>query len=171
MNEKKNLTRINEMIRWSPIMLIDQDGQNLGATPTRKALDMAREVGLDLVEVASNIRPPVCKIMDYGKFKYEQSKKQKKSKEVETKELFFRPSTDGHDIDTKVSAMKKWLASGHKVLVKIKFVRRENAHKDLGFKLIQQVLSNVSEFGTPQSPPALNEKNIICVVIPVAKKA
>jgi translation initiation factor IF-3 len=170
MNEKKNSTRVNETIRWSPIILIDQDGHNLGATPTRKALDMARQVGLDLVEVAPHARPPVCKIMDYGKFKYEQSKKQKKPKEAETKELFFRPSTDENDVNTKVNAMKKWLISGHRVIVKIKFVRRENAHKDLGFRLIQRVLEDISEVGTPQSPPALNEKNIICTVIPIVKK-
>jgi len=169
MNEKKNSTRINEMIRWSPIILVDQDGQNLGTMPTRKALDMARQVGCDLVEVASNSRPPVCKIMDYGKFKYEQSKKQKKPKELETKELFLRPATDEHDVNTKVNAMKKWLALGHRVLLKIKFVRRENAHKDLGFKLIQRVLEDVAEFGSSQSAPALNERNIVCTVVPVKK--
>jgi translation initiation factor IF-3 len=171
MNEKKNSTRINEMIRWSPIVLIDQNGQNLGHMPTRKALDMARQVELDLVEVAPQARPPVCKIMDYGKFKYEQSKKQKKPKELEAKELFLRPSTDDNDVNTKVNAMKKWLVSGHRVIIKIKFVRRENAHKDLGFKLIQRVLEDIAEVGTPQSPPALNERNIICTVIPAAKKA
>jgi len=169
-NRNRDSIRINEVIRWSPIILIDQDGHNCGTIPTRKALDMARHVGLDLVEVSPNTRPPVCKIMDYGKYKFEQSKKIKKPKEAELKELQFRPNIDENDVETKIKSVRKFLEAGDRVLVKVRFVKRENAHKELGFVLINRILEAVTEQGTPQSLPTLNDRSIICILNP-AKKA
>jgi translation initiation factor IF-3 len=166
-NRSRDTIRVNEVIRWSPIMLIDQDGNNCGTLPTRKALDMARQVGLDLVEVSPNTRPPVCKIMDYGKYKFEQSKKIKKPKEAELKELQFRPNIDENDIVTKIKSVRKFLEAGDRVLVKVRFVKRENAHKELGFVLIQRIIDTVAEIGIPQSSPSLSDRSIVCTINPV----
>ena len=168
-NTSKDTTRVNDFIRWSPVLVINQDGDNLGTMPTKRALELARQVSLDLVEVNANARPPVCRIMDYGKYKFEQSKKLKKPKELELKEVQLRPSTDEHDVATKVNAIKKFLNAGHRVLLKIKFIKRENVHKELGFELIKQIIELVKEDGTPQSLPTLNEKNIVCTLNPVKK--
>ena len=165
-NSKNTFTRVNEQIRISPIMVI-QDGANLGAIPTRKALVMAKQQGLDLVEVAPDSRPPVCRIMDYGKFKYEKGKKQKSSIAPQMKEIRLSPRIGDHDVDTKIKAMRKFLAANHKVQLKLRFKKRENAHKDLGFTVIKRIIEEVSDIGQPQRPPVLAGNQITCVVEPL----
>lgn len=160
--------RVNEQIRLSPLMVIDENGAKLGVIPNHEALAKAREKGLDLVEVSPEARPPVCRIMDYSKFRYEQSIKNKKNKKNtnKIKEMCFRPSTGDHDILTKVTAIKRFLEEGHLVQIKVKFKQRENAHKDLGFGIIEKIMSHVSEIAQFQTNPKLTGPNIFCVLQP-----
>ena len=136
--ERPKLTgpRTNGRIRISPIRVIDNDGTQLGVMPTKKALAIAERQGLDLVEVAPNSRPPVCKIIDYGKWKYEEKKKKneakKKAAKTETKQIKFRPKTDSHDLDFKTKNARKFLEEGYKVQFEVRFRGRENAHPDTG---------------------------------------
>ena len=132
--------RINEQIRISPIRLIGAEGEQHGIVPTAQALEMAREAGIDLVEVAATERPPVCKIMDYGKFKYEQSRKSSKTKthQQKLKEIRVRPKTGEHDIETKVNQARKFLEHNDKVLVNVLFRGREMQHIEEGQRIIQR---------------------------------
>ena len=135
--------RINEEIRNREVMLIDQDGQNRGVTETRAAIAMAFEAGLDLVEVAAAADPPVCKIMDYGKFKFNEQKKaaeaRKNQKTVEIKEIKLRPAIDDHDYDVKMRAMRRFFEEGDKVKVTLRFRGREMAHQEIGYRLLNRV--------------------------------
>lgn len=163
---KNDFVRVNESIRISPVLVV-KEGEKLGVMHTRKALDLARSEGLDLVEVAPHAKPPVCSIVDYGKYKYDKTKREKKkNKKPVVKEVSLRPSTDEHDLQTKIRSIKKFLDSGNKVHVKIKFKSREHAHKNLGFDTIKRVIDEVKELGTPQENPKLNERNIVCLLNP-----
>ena len=134
--------RVNEQIRISPVRVINAEGAMLGVMPTSKALEAAREAGLDLVEVAPNERPPVCKIIDYGKFKYTQKKKLSKQKQhqVHIKEIRVRPKTGDHDIEVKVKRASEFLEHKDKVLVNVLFRGRELAHIDEGRRVMEEVL-------------------------------
>ncbi len=134
--------RVNEQIRISPVRVINAEGAMLGVMPTSKALEAARESGLDLVEVAPNERPPVCKIIDYGKFKYTQKKKASKQKQhqIHIKEIRVRPKTGDHDIDVKVKRAKEFLEHKDKVIVNVLFRGRELAHIDEGRRVMEEVL-------------------------------
>ena len=135
--------RVNEQIRISPVRVINAEGVMLGVMPTSKALEAAREAGLDLVEVAANERPPVCKIIDFGKFKYTQKKKLSKQKQhqVHIKEIRVRPKTGDHDIEVKVKRAHEFLEAKDKVLVNVLFRGRELAHIDEGRKVMEEVLA------------------------------
>ena len=135
--------RVNEQIRISPVRVINAEGAMLGVMPTSKALEAAREAGLDLVEVAPNERPPVCKIIDYGKFKYTQKKKLSKQKQhqVHVKEIRVRPKTGDHDIEVKVKRAREFLEHKDKVLVNVLFRGRELAHIDEGRRVMEEVLA------------------------------
>ena len=133
-----NFVRSNERIRIYEVLLI-HEGQNLGVMRTQDALAKAREIGLDLVEVAPNSRPPVCQIMDYGKHMYEKNKK-KKQHVVKEKEVSFRYVIDDHDLETKANQIRKFIGKGHKVKVVVKFKAREKAHKDKGFVVIEKLI-------------------------------
>ena len=169
MNHQENKWyRVNRQIRFSPVMVI-LDDQNLGTMPTERAFELAQKEGLDLVEIAPHARPPVCKIVDYGKFKYEQGIREKKAKQSKTKqikELVLSPVTADHDLETKANAAKRFLESGHKVQIKVKFRNRENAHKDLGFTMINKVIALLQEIGKTAKPPQLEGKFVSCIIEP-----
>lgn len=142
----------------------------LGVMPTSKALEAARETGLDLVEVAPNERPPVCKIIDYGKFKYTQKKKQSKQKQhqVHIKEIRVRPKTGDHDIEVKVKRAKEFLEHKDKVLVNVLFRGRELAHIDEGRRVMEEVLQALDEVGKVEKTPSMEGKRMTAIVAPRA---
>lgn len=168
----KDLTRINEQIRISPIRVIDENGQQLGILPTRDALQRARDIGLDLVEVASESKPPVCRIMDYGKFKYEKNKKSHKNKSHTTKlkEIRVRPKTGDHDIEFKVKQAIGFLQHKDKVQVTVVFRGRELAHIEEGQKVMGHILELLAEHGKIESPPSQQAKRILCTLAPKVAK-
>ncbi|MBX6747805.1 MAG: translation initiation factor IF-3, partial [Acetobacteraceae bacterium] len=141
--------RVNEDIRVPQVRLIDQNGEMLGVMSTREALMRAYDAGLDLLEVSPNAVPPVCKILDYGKYKYEQQKKaneaRKKQKIVEIKEVKVRPNIDDHDYDVKMRAMKSFIEEGDKVKVTLRFRGREMAHQDLGIKVLERIRGDLGD--------------------------
>jgi translation initiation factor IF-3 len=138
-------------------------------TPAR-AMEMAEEAGLDLVEISPNAEPPVCKIMDFGKFKYEQQKREaearKKQHIIEIKEIKFRPGTDIHDYDVKMRSVLKFLGEGDKVKVTLRFRGREMAHQDLGLELLNRVAADVAEAGKIESMPRLEGRQMVMMVGP-----
>jgi translation initiation factor IF-3 len=162
--------RVNDKIRFSPVMVVDQDGKNLGSIPLDQAKQKARAVKLDLVEVAPQARPPVCRIMDFGKFRYEQGVKQKKqkgkTKTLELKEIRLSPRIADHDIETKAKAAERFVKAGHKVQLKLEYKRRENAHKDLGFEVMEKILNHLDELVDVQRAPKLDGRFLTCLVEP-----
>jgi len=161
-------TRINEQIRTPQVRVIASDGTQLGVIATEQALMIAREQDLDLVEVAPTERPPVCRIMDFGKFKYQQKKKSHKQHTHHTKikEIRVRPKTGDHDIETKVNQAKGFLAHKDKVVVSVVFRGRELAHIEEGHRVLKRVLELLDENGKPESPPSQQGKRIICTIVP-----
>src|SRR5580700_8449003 len=150
--------RINEQIRITPIRLIGVDGEQLGLVPTVQALEKAREAGLDLVEVAADERPPVCRILDYGKLKFTTSQKGNKSSKVrqqKLKEIRVRPKTDDNDVNTKVVQARKFLEHNDKVQVTVIFRGREMQHQDEGRRVLDAVLEKLDEVGKVERPPAM----------------
>ena len=164
----KNQQRINEQIRISPVRVITDDGQQLGVLPTIEALAKAREAGLDLVEVAPDAKPPVCRIMDYGKFKYQQSKRQNKSKshQMKVKEIRVRPKTGDHDIQVKVDHARKFLERKDKVLITVMFKGRERAHVDEGRRVIEGMIEQLADVGKADKPPMQQGWRINCTLVP-----
>jgi translation initiation factor IF-3 len=161
---------VNRAIRAPQIRLIDHNGDNRGLVDPRDAVRAAEELGLDLVEISPNANPPVCKIMDFGKFKYEQQKKaaeaRKKQKVIEVKEVKFRPNIDDHDYDVKMKNVTKFLEEGDKVKVTLRFRGREMAHAELGRNLLQRVASDVEELGKVEAMPKLEGRQMVMVVAP-----
>ena len=149
------------------------NGDLLGIVPTYEAQAKAREAGLDLVEISPTARPPVCKIMDYGKYRYELSKKEKQNKRnaavSKVKEIQLHPSVGDNDYNVKLRHMKEFLEEGHRVKVSLYFRGRENAHKELGFDLMNRVLADVREIGVVEQAPKLLGKNILMVIMPNPK--
>jgi len=160
--------RVNEQIRISPVRVINSEGVMLGVMPTGKALELAREAGQDLVEVAANERPPVCKIMDYGKFKYEQKKRATKQKthQVQVKEIRVRPKTGDHDIEVKVKRAREFLEHKDKVLVNVLFRGRELAHIDEGRRVMNEVLQLLEDVAKLEKPPSMEGKRMTAIVAP-----
>ena len=157
--------RSNERIRILEVLLI-HEGQNLGVMKTQEALEKAREVGLDLVEVSPNSRPPVCQIMDYGKFMYERNKK-KKQHIMKDKEVSFRYVIDDHDLETKANQIRKFIGKGHKVKVVVKFKAREKAHKDKGFVALNKLITMLGDAVSVEKPPGFEGH---CVTARLDKK-
>jgi translation initiation factor IF-3 len=149
--------RINERIRVREVRLVDEEGKQVGVVPTEQALVMAQEKGLDLVEVAPNVRPPVCKIMDFGKYKYEQNKKahdsSKKQHKTKLKTVRLRPKTDPHMMDIRVEQAREFLTRGDKVQVMIMFRGREMAHQDIGVGLCNEVAKRLEELAKVEQSP------------------
>nr|WP_321512192.1 translation initiation factor IF-3 [uncultured Celeribacter sp.] len=167
--------RTNERIRAPEIRLIGAEGENIGVVSPRRALDLAIEAGLDLVEISPNATPPVCKIMDYGKFKYEQQKREsearKKQKIIEIKEVKFRPGTDTHDYEVKMRNVVKFLENGDKVKVTLRFRGREMAHQDLGRQLLERVAEDTKEIGKVENMPKMEGRQMIMMIGPLPQKA
>jgi translation initiation factor IF-3 len=162
--------RINQEIRVPRVLLIDHNGEKQGEMPTSAALEAAEEVGLDLVEVSPNTEPPVCKILDYGKYKFQEQKKKnearKRQKVVEVKEIKLRPNIDVHDYDVKARAMHRFFEEGDKVKVTLRFRGREMAHPELGMKLLQQVRSDFDPVAKVEYEPRMEGRQMIMILAP-----
>jgi translation initiation factor IF-3 len=166
----KDGPRINEEIRVREVQLIDQTGHNHGPTDTQVALAKAQEAGLDLVEIAPNSVPPVVKILDYGKYKYQAQKKaaeaRKKQKVVEVKEIKIRPMIDDHDYDVKMRSMQRFFEEGDKVKVTLRFRGREMAHQELGYKLLDRVKTDTLKFAKVEQEPRFEGRQVVMVLAP-----
>jgi translation initiation factor IF-3 len=162
--------RVNDKIRFSPVMVIDQNGQNLGSMSVEEAKKRARMVSLDLVEVGANARPPVCKIMDFGKFRYDQNIKEKKQKSKQKsmvpKEVRLSPRIAEHDILTKERIVRKFLENGQKVHLRLEYKKRENVHKDLGLEVMQKVISDLEDVGKAFKKPEIEGRFLNCFLEP-----
>ena len=158
--------RSNEQIRITPVFVIDENGVKLGAMDTKEALFKARNVGLDLVEVAPNERPPVCKIMDYGKFKYQQKKHQRKQHEQQLKEVRLRPKTDDNDKEIKVNRALNFLKKGDKVQFTMMFRGRERAHREVGVAIFREIIEQLGDLVKVERPPTMDGRHMITVVTP-----
>jgi translation initiation factor IF-3 len=162
---------VNRQIRIPQIRLIGENGDQVGIVETSKALQMADEAGLDLVEVAPNARPPVCRIMDYGKYRYEQSKKAKKGRQhtSQLKEIRMRVRISDHDYQFKVKHAEKFLEERHKVRVAVEFRGRENAHRDLGRELLKRVETDLQNVGSVETPARDEGRNVVLIMAPKAQ--
>jgi translation initiation factor IF-3 len=162
--------RINEQIRISPVRLIGVNGEQLGVVPTAQAMDLAREANLDLVEVAPNERPPVCKILDYGKFRYQQSRKGTKTKvhQQKLKEIRVRPKTGDHDVETKINQARKFLEHKDKVLVNVLFRGRELQHIEEGRRIIDGILEKLQDVAKVEKAPSMEGKRMTAMLAPKA---
>ncbi len=165
--------RVNDRIRDDEVRLIGADGENVGVVSGRKGQELAEEAGLDLVEISPNAKPPVCKIMDYGKFKYETQKREaearKKQKIIEVKEVKFRPNTDTHDYDVKMRNVFKFLEGGDKVKVTLRFRGREMAHQDLGRNLLERIAADTEGFGRIENMPKMEGRQMIMIIGPMPR--
>ncbi len=166
----KQRVRANERIRVPQVRVIDAEGQQVGIMDTRDALALAREKGLDLVEVSPTARPPVCRVMDFGKYKYEEAKKQRAAKRkqhsFQIKEVKLRPKIEDHDYSFKMAAASKFLEQHHKVKLTIMFRGREMAHPELGERLLQRVIQDIAESGIVEHTPRLEGRFLTTVVAP-----
>jgi len=160
--------RVNEQIRTSPVRVISGDGVQLGILSIEEALAAARQAELDLVEVAPAEQPPVCRIMDYGKFKYQQKKRQHRghAHQVKIKEIRVRPKTGEHDINVKVNRARQFLSHKDKVLLSVMFRGRELAHIEEGHRVINEILEQLEDLSRIESPPAQQGRRIVCTLAP-----
>jgi len=162
--------RVNEEIRSPQVRLIDQDGEMLGVMSARDAMMRAYAVGLDLLEISPNAEPPVCKILDYGKYKYEAQKKRneakKKQKVVEIKEIKVRPNIDENDYQVKMRAMKSFIDEGDKVKVTLRFRGREMAHQDIGVRVLERIRSEMDAATKVEQMPKLENPQMVMVLAP-----
>ena len=161
--------RRNDRIRAPEVRVIGPEGTNIGVMPPSKALELAKKVGLDLIEVSPTARPPVCRILDYGKFKYEESKKQKDSKQHTTKlkEVKFRVSIDQHDFETKLRRAESFLDHGNKVKLTLQFRGRENEHKQLGVQRVQLAANELAGVSSQDSEPKLVGRQVTQILSPL----
>ena len=163
-------TRVNRNIKIPRVLVVDEDGTQLGILDTAEALSIAEGKGLDLVEVAPTARPPVCRIMDYGRYKYEQSKKARKSRQashsMKVKTIKFRPKTDDHDYNFKKKHIISFLQTGNKVKVIMQFRGREITHLDLGLEFLKHLIVEVEEYGTPESMPMREGRFVSFILAP-----
>src|SRR5262249_46504707 len=166
--------RLNERIRAKEVRVIDEDGQQMGVMPPQQALSIARERGYDLVEVAPQAQPPVCRIVDFGKYLYEQKKRaheaKKKQVVIEVKEIKFRPATDEHDYNFKMKHAKEILADGNKVKATVRFRGREITHKELGVQLLDRLEKDLADSGAPEYRPRLEGMQITVIFSPKKEK-
>ena len=167
---QKDGPRINEEIRVREVQLIDATGHNHGPTPIQTALEMAQAAGLDLVEIAPNSAPPVAKLLDYGKYKYQAQKKaaeaRKKQHVVEIKEIKLRPMIDDHDYDVKMRAMLRFFEEGDKVKITLRYRGREMAHQELGYQLLNRVKGDIGEMAKVESEPRFEGRQMVMVLAP-----
>ncbi len=163
--------RVNERIRISPIRVVDEDGEMLGIMTADEGRAAARERSLDLVEVSPNSRPPVCRVMDYGKFKYEQSKKERKARSrqhsQQLKEVKFRPKIEKHDLEVKVRNARRFLGENHKVKVTMNFRGREVTHAEIGRAILERVAGEVKDVGTVETAPRMEGRHMLMLMAPL----
>ena len=162
--------RVNEEIRIPQVRLIDQDGEMQGVLTVREAMQRAYAVGLDLVEISPNADPPVCKILDFGKFKYEQQKKKneakKKQKVIEIKEIKVRPNIDENDYQVKMRAMKSFIEEGDKVKVTLRFRGREMAHQEIGVRVLERIKNEMDPVSKVEQMPRMENRQMVMVLTP-----
>ena len=167
---QKDGPRVNEEIRNREVQLIDQTGHNHGTVETRFAMEKAQEAGLDLVEIAPNSVPPVCKLLDFGKYKYQAQKKaaeaRKKQKVVEVKEIKLRPMIDDHDYDVKMRAMQRFFEEGDKVKITLRYRGREMAHQEIGTKLLDKIKTDVAELAKVEQDARFEGRQVVMVLAP-----
>ena len=165
---------INEEIRDPQVRLIGENGDQLGIVDVRTAQKMADEKELDLVKIAPNSVPPVCKLMDYGKYRFEQAKKQsearKKQKQIQVKEIKFRPGTDEGDYQVKLRNLIRFLSEGDKAKVTLRFRGREMAHQDLGISLLKRVEDDLAPYGVVEQRPRMEGRQMVMTIAPIKKK-
>lgn len=170
----KEQHKVNEQIRVRQVRLIDDEGGQVGIIDTRDAMNMAREKNLDLVMVGATAVPPVCRLMDYGRFRYEQQQNEKenrrRARHQEVKSVKYRVKIDDHDFVTKTNHIKRFLEEGHKVKVTIMFRGRERTHPELGEKILVRVTESVRELGQPEGPPSIAGMDMNMIVAPHAVK-
>ena len=173
MNINKQL-RVNERIRVREVRLIDEEGHQAGVVQTRDALQRARDNGMDLIEVAPNANPPVCRIMDYGKFKYEQAKREKeahkKSKQAELALIRVRPNIDDHDLNVKLKNARKFLENGDKVRAFVVFRSREFTHPEFGRKLLGRFIDDLADVANVEKPIGMEGRQMTLVLVPKPKE-
>lgn len=169
-----NEPRVNEQIRFSPVRLIDPDGNQVGVVPVEEALESARQLDLDLVEVAPGARPPVCRIMDYGRYKYEQAKADREARKrhhvTQMKEIKMRPGIEEHDFDFKTRHIKRFLNERNKVKVTIMFRGREMAHTENGREVLDDVVEEIGDLATVEQAPRLEGRNMYLILAPNTRK-
>lgn len=170
--EQKNYIRVNYNIKAPTVRVTDDSGNQLGVLPIDAARKLAFERELDLIEIVPNANPPVCRITDFDKFRYEQKKQEKEARKkqqekvIETKEVRIRPSTQMHDIEVKVNAIKKFLSEGKKVLLNLEYKKRELSHKDEGFKTINLFIERLKDFVIIEQMPKMEANRLICRMAP-----
>jgi translation initiation factor IF-3 len=166
--------RINRQIRTPKVRLISPDGEQVGVVAIQEALEQAAEYGLDLVEIAPNAVPPVCKIIDYGKFRYDQTKKEKESKksqhQIKVKEIKIKPNIDPHDLQTKIRHARDFVTKGNKVKVTCMFRGREMAHPEIGQKVVKQFCDEIEDIAAPESPMKMFGRFLTVVLAPATPK-
>ena len=167
---QKDGRRINDLITSPEVRLVGADGEVMGVLPTAEALKKAEEAGLDLVEMAGNVDPPVCKILDYGKLKFVDQKRKaearKKQKTIDIKEIKMRPGIDQHDYEVKMRAMRRFFEEGDKVKVTLRFRGREFAHQDLGMKVLYRVKDDLEEEAKVESMPRMEGRQMVMLMSP-----
>lgn len=166
--------RLNREITAPEVRLTGVEGEALGVVPIAEALRLSEEADVDLVEIAPTALPPVCRLMDYGKFKYQEQKKaheaKLKQKVIEVKEIKFRPGTDDHDYQTKVRKLQEFLTEGDKAKITMRFRGREMAHQDIGLKLLERVRADLEAVGQVEAMPRLEGRQMVMVIAPKKKK-
>ena len=168
---EKSGPRTNREIRVPTVQLIDAEGQNRGPTAIQDAMQLAEEAGLDLVEIVPNANPPVCKILDYGKFRFTEQKKaaeaRKRQKIVEVKEIKLRPGIDDHDYDVKMKAMRRFFVEGDKVKITLRFRGREMAHQAIGYRLLERVKQETVTMAKVEAEPSMEGRQMGMILAPL----
>lgn len=172
--KRQPIHRTNERIRVPAVRVIDENGEQIGIMDTRDAIQKARDLGLDLVEIAGNANPPVCKIIDYGKFLYEQKKKQHEAKKkqvtVQVKEIKFRPATDPHDYGYRKERAREWIGKGDKVRATIAFRGREMTHRELGAKILEKLTEDLADIADVEVTPKMEGYQMFSIFAPKKHK-
>ena len=173
-SKKQSEPRTNEQITAREVRVISSNGDQLGIISIREALNRAEDEGFDLVEVSPDAKPPVCKIIDYGKLKYREQKSKKEAKKkqkvIEVKEIKIRPGIDKHDYEVKIKALSKFIGGGNKVKVSMRFRGREMEHQHIGFDLLKKLVEQVAEYAKVEVPPKLEGKQIMMILMPQVNK-
>jgi translation initiation factor IF-3 len=172
--EKERQHRINHEIKVPEVRLVGIDGEQVGIVKTSEAIKMAQENDVDLVEISGQSSPPVCRLMDYGKFRYQETKKQQEAKKnrkvIQVKEVKLRPETDENDYNIKVRALKKFLEEGDKAKITLRFRGREITHSERGMKMVERIAQDLDEFGQVEQAPKFEGRQIVMILSPKKKK-